>query len=98
MVDDYAAVTSSINSEAAKYGVLAPASGHESVSSTTSVVTLNHTSRALWIGTGGTLVCNLSGSTANPATFTNVADGTLLPLRVTGFTTANTASGIVSLY
>jgi len=98
MVDDYGGVSSGANEAATKYGVTAPASGHETVTSTTSVVTLSHTSRALWVGTGGTVVCNLAASTANPATFLNVADGTLLPIRVTGFTTATTASGIVSLY
>lgn len=98
MVDDYAATTDTINSEAAKYGITAPASGHETVSSTTTAVTLVHTSRALWIGAGGTVSVNMAASTANPATYTNVPDGTLMPIRVTGFTTLTTASGIVSLY
>lgn len=98
MVDDYAATTDQINSEAAKYGVKAPASGHETVTGTTSVVTLVHTSRALWIGTGGTVSVNLQASTANPATFANVPDGTLMPIRVVSFTTLTTASDIVSLY
>lgn len=98
MVDDYGGVSSGANEAATKLGATAPAAAHETVTSTTSVVTLAHTSRALWVGTGGTVVCNLASSTANPATFLNVADGTLLPIRVTGFTTATTASGIVSLY
>jgi hypothetical protein len=92
MADDYATYN------ATNSGLASPAYGHETVSGTTSVVTLAHTSRALWIGGTGNVSVNLVSSTANPATFTSVPAGTILPIRVTGFTTLTTATNIISLY
>jgi hypothetical protein len=79
-------------------GVTSPAYGHETIASTTSAVTLVHTSRGIWVGGGGDVSVNLVSSTANPATFVGVAAGVILPLRVTGFTTLTTATNIISLY
>ena len=55
------------------------------------------TSRALYIGAGGTLVVVLAGN-ASEVTFTNVPDGSVLPFRVKAVKTASTATGIVALY
>lgn len=54
--------------------------------------------RGLWVGTGGTLIVVMFGDASNtPVTFTNVPDGSLLPLAVKVVRTATTASGIVGL-
>lgn len=59
--------------------------------------TLASTSRALFVGTGGTtLTVTMSGG--GDLVFTNVPDGTLLPIRVTKVKATGTdATGIVSL-
>lgn len=54
--------------------------------------------KALYIGTGGTVVCiptdNLD---AAPITFVNCQDGSILPVRVRRVLTASTAQNIVAL-
>ena len=60
-------------------------------------VPLNATPKALYVGSGGTIV--LRGAAGEDATFANVADGAILPVRA-GFVraTGTTASQIVALY
>lgn len=54
--------------------------------------------KALYVGTGGTLVMELVGDTA-PSTFLNVPSGTVLPLRPRVIrATGTTAAGLVALY
>ncbi len=51
--------------------------------------------RALWIGTGGDVAVLADGDTA-PVTITNVANGSLLPVKAMKVMSTNTtASGIV---
>lgn len=55
--------------------------------------------KAIYVGTGGTIVCKLIDSQATSLTFTNVPDGALLPIRpIVILATGTTASGIVALY
>lgn len=58
---------------------------------------LSHTSRGIYIGTGGNLeVRMIDGS---EAVFTNIPDGSLLPLQVTHILdAATTAADIVAVY
>lgn len=58
---------------------------------------LAETSRALFIGTGGTLVVTLRDDTSS-LTFLNVASGQVLPLRVKRIhDTGTTAANIIAL-
>lgn len=54
--------------------------------------------RAVWVGTGGTLVVRLYGSTTD-LTFTNVQNGSWIPMspRIIK-ATGTTCSGILALY
>jgi hypothetical protein len=55
------------------------------------------TSRALWVGTGGTLVLTLKGGSS--VILQNVPDGSLLPVRASRvLSTGGTASNIVALW
>ena len=59
---------------------------------------LSFTSRALYVGTSGNINVIMAGDTAN-TTFTNVQNGTTLPIRVKKvWTTGTTASNIVCIY
>ena len=61
-----------------------------------SVITAKH--RALWIGTGGTLIGTMldaNGTTAN-AFSTTVADGSVFPFRCLTITSGSTATGILA--
>lgn len=54
--------------------------------------------RAIYVGTGGDLVVTMYGG-GNTVTFTNIPDGTLMPLRITAVAASGTtAAGIVGLY
>lgn len=54
--------------------------------------------KALWVGTGGTLVMELVGDTA-ATTFLNVPNGTVLPVRPRVIkATGTTAAALVALY
>lgn len=53
------------------------------------------TTRALYVGTGGAVVANMASGAA--VTFSNVQDGSILPIRVLSLGTATTATGIVGL-
>lgn len=54
--------------------------------------------RALWVGTGGDVSVKFQGS-ATAVMFSNVPDGSLLPIRPTHLVSpATTASGIVALW
>ena len=55
------------------------------------------TPKAIYVGTGGTIV--LQGASGGDATLTNVADGTILPIRARFVrATGTTAASIVALY
>ena len=56
---------------------------------------LSQTTRALYVGTGGTVVATMA--VGGEVTFSGVLDGSILPLRVTAIGTATTATGIVGL-
>ena len=73
----------------------APAS--HAVAVTESDATIFPVTRGLYIGTGGTLVVTMAKD-GTSATFTNVANGTLLPIQVTQVLVATTASDILALY
>ena len=54
--------------------------------------------KALYVGTGGNISMQLVGDTA-AVTFSNVPDGSLLPVRASIIkSTGTTASGIIALY
>lgn len=53
--------------------------------------------RALYVGTGGTVVCRLWHDSAD-VTFSNVPDGTVLPISPKYVRAASTASNILALY
>lgn len=57
---------------------------------------LGHVTRALYVGTGGTVAVQLQRGDA--VVFHNVADGTLLPVRAVRVLAATTATQIVGLY
>ena len=58
---------------------------------------LLYRTRALYVGTGGTVV--VVDPSGNQVSFTNVANGTTLPIRVDKVLSAGTtASGILGLY
>lgn len=54
------------------------------------------TPRSVYVGSGGSLI--VTGSDGVGAVFTNVASGSVLPLRVTEINAASTASDIVGIY
>ena len=53
--------------------------------------------RALWVGTGGDLSI-IAADDSSAVTISNVADGTLVPVRAKHVQDATTASDIVALY
>lgn len=54
--------------------------------------------KAIYVGTGGTIVMKLVGDTAS-TTWTNVPDGALLPVRPSVIlATGTTASDIIAIY
>lgn len=53
--------------------------------------------RAIYVGTGGTLVVRLVDDT-DDTTFVNIPDGSLIPLRVRAVRNTSTASNLVGLY
>lgn len=59
-------------------------------------VDLAVTTRAIYTGSGGTLVCQLEEDTAN-VTFTNVPPGSILPIRVRQVNTGTTITGLIGL-
>ena len=86
MADQFANYTSGLDSPARQAFAIGTASYGTALSKTT---------RALWVGTGGTVVAEMAGG--NTVTFAGVQDGSILPLRVTAIGTATTATGIVGL-
>lgn len=57
---------------------------------------LPYRTRALWVGTGGTVV--IVDTAGTQVTLANVPNGTLLPIRVDKVLAASTASNLVGLY
>lgn len=58
---------------------------------------LTYTTRGLYVGTGGDVVCTLKGG--QELTFANVPDGVILPLRIVNIdSTGTTATGLIGLY
>ena len=86
MADEFANYTSGLDSPARQAFAIGTASYGTALAKTT---------RALWVGTGGTVVAEMAGG--NTVTFSGVQDGSILPLRVTAIGTATTATGIVGL-
>lgn len=65
---------------------------------TPSDATVLPVTRALYVGTGGNVAVSM-GSDGDVVVFTNVADGTILPIQVMQVrSTSTTASGILALY
>lgn len=58
---------------------------------------LNYVTRALWVGSAGSLVVDLSGGSSN-VTISGIPAGTLLPLRAIKVKATSTANNIVGLY
>ena len=86
MADEFANYTSGLDSPARQAFAIGTASYGTALAKTT---------RALWVGTGGTVVAEMAGG--NTVTFGGVQDGSLLPIRVVSLGTATTATGIVGL-
>ena len=76
-------------------GLEAPARQAYAIGTASYGTALPETVRALYVGTGGTVVAEMAGG--NTVTFAGVQDGSILPLRVTAIGTATTATGIVGL-
>jgi len=65
---------------------------------TASDATVFPTTRALYIGTGGTLAVAMAAD-GSQVSFTNVANGTILPVQVIQVrATGTTATGVIALY
>ncbi len=75
------------NGEPAKFGFTVTASDE---------MILTDLCRALYIGTGGTLVVEMFNGTT--LSFLNVPAGQFMPIRVRKVKSATTASGIIGLY
>jgi len=76
----------------------ATVSAHSALAVTTSDSTIIPVTRALFIGTGGTLVVTMAED-ENDVTFINIADGTVFPIQVSKvLATGTTAASIVALY
>ena len=86
MADQFANYTSGLDSPARQAFAIGTAAYGTALSTTT---------RALYVGTGGTVVAEMAGG--NTVTFAGVQDGSILPIRVTALGTATTATGIVGL-
>lgn len=64
---------------------------------TSPTASLTHTPRAIYVGTGGSL--GVTGSDGQGATFTNIADGTVLPIQPNIINSGSTTcSDIIALY
>ena len=76
-------------------GLEAPARQAYAIGTASYGTALPETVRALYVGTGGAVVADMAGG--NSVTFSNVQDGSILPVRVVSLGTATTATGIVGL-
>lgn len=79
----------------ARYAISSPASSAFAITPAPDTL-ITAQPRALWIGGAGNLVCRLIGDSAD-VTFTGVAAGTLLPIRVSHVRNTSTATLIVGL-
>lgn len=79
----------------AQNSLIAPAFTAFSIGTATYGSALAETTRALYVGTGGTVVATMADGAV--VTFANVQDGSVLPIRVQTVGTATTATGIVGL-
>lgn len=58
-----------------------------------------HTTRAVYVGTAGNLVCELEDdASGTTVTFTAVPAGAILPIRLRKMRTASTANAVVGMY
>lgn len=88
MADNYSSFVSSVSDPARSAGAVTPNDSTD----------LTNLPKAIYVGTGGSLVVRLADDSTN-VTLSNVADGSLLPLRVKRvIATGTTASGIVAFY
>ena len=74
-----------------------PCDSAESIDASASDDTLTNVSRAIYVGTGGNLSVQLADNTSE-VTFTNVQDGTVLPIRVAIVRSTSTATDLVGIY
>ncbi|RDE08094.1 spike base protein, RCAP_Rcc01079 family [Pelagibacterium lacus] len=86
MTDRFSTRASSLEGPASAGFAIVPDDGADLVAVT----------RALYVGTGGTLAVRLAGGDA--ITFHNLPDGALLPVRAVRVLETGTASQIVGLY
>jgi hypothetical protein len=86
MADQFASYSNSLN---------APAFSGFAIGTAAYGTALSETTRALFVGTGGTVVATMANGVA--LTFENVQDGSILPIRAQEIGTATTATGIVGL-
>lgn len=76
----------------------ATVSAHSALAVTLSDSTIIPVTRALYIGSGGTLVVTMAED-GNDVTFVNLPEGTVFPIQVSKvLSTGSTASNIVALY
>lgn len=74
-----------------------PVSGGEAIDISGGNHSTTKPTRALWVGTGGNVKVRMLSGTA--LTFTNVQDGTLLPIRIdTVYQTDTTASNMTAVW
>lgn len=76
-------------------------SAHDALAVTPSDSTVLPITRALYVGTGGTVVVVMAeaATASTTSTFTNVANGSVLPVQVSKvYSTGTTASSILALY
>lgn len=71
-------------------GLDSPCSSAEAIDYSGGDVTLNKTTRALYVGSTGNLVCTMANG--GTATFNTIPAGTVLPIRITGVTASGTTA------
>ena len=86
MSDHFANFTTGLDSPASSGFAISPDDSNDLVAVT----------RALYIGTGGTLAVTLKSG--NTVTFQNLPNGALLPIRALRVLTGTTAAGLIGLY
>lgn len=81
-----------------KEGLESPATRGFAISANESA-NVTHTTRAVYVGGTGDLVCELADDAdGTTVTFTAVPAGTILPIRLRKMRTASTATSVVGIY